>query len=731
VNTNDADLLRRYDESGDEQAFSELVQRHLGLVHATALRQLGNPQAAADVTQAVFCLLWRKCRRLIGIPDLTGWLHRAACYKSAEAIRAERRRRFHESEAATMSPPFATECAPDPWAGVAPHLDAALERLGEAERQLILARFFRRQSLRELGEFLGVSEDAARMRVSRALDRLRRHLAAAGAAVTLSGLAGLLEEHGDPPAPAPALHDRVLRAVRELRNGPGAGRATPPPPPGAWWRNWAPNFLTRPVRWSVAGLVAVGLLTLWQQGRQPTPGRSPLAPAAAPRTPAPTDAATPVPVARVRSVVPKALSEADVSALLEDLKQILASPVTDNVWPPQDLRDVVGALSGHHAEAFEVLSQTFRDAAAPQPARERAIWGMWLLGEAAPGALPGILSELTGVVRSPDAGPFWGHAADVLRHLGPPESALAPMAAAVIANPAAASATVRFWEGAAWRHPEAVRALLTPWLAEPTPFGWVAACALTRVPGGNLAALPALLGAGLDDPSCQSSVLEALRRLGPAAAELTPALRARLSDAERKGQVWLRTQLIEVLATVAPDSRGELPEVAQVLQVQAEADALQRQIEQDTATVSELTAGLQNPKVSWMAAMTLEEMGPAAAAALPALRQALNAPGQPHRHYLAKAIKAIAPGEPKPLFERDDLLATLRAVSDAATELAPGLDAAHRAQVTELIGGAGDQTPAELARFARELEAVHPRLGTVWVAGLLALDPALETTLSP
>lgn len=728
---NDGDLLRRYDESGDEQAFSELVQRHLGLVHATALRQLGEAHAAADVTQAVFCLLWRKGRRLFGIPDLTGWLHRAACYKSAEVIRAERRRRFHETEAATMSPSSAAECAPDPWAGVAPHLDAALDRLGEAERQLILARFFRRQSLRELGGLLGVSEDAARMRVSRALDRLRRQLAAAGAVVSPSALAGLLEEHGNPPSSTAALHDLVLRAVRELRKMPGTGRATLPTPRGAWWRIWAPNLLTRPVRWSVAGLVAVGLLTLWSQGRRSTPGGSLRSPAIAPRTPAPADAVTQVPVARVRNVVPRALSVADVSALLEDLKRILASPVTDNVWPPQDLRDAVRALSGHHAEAFAVLTQTLRDAAAPQPARERAIWAMWLLGEAAPGALPGILSELTGVVRSPDAGPFWGHAADVLRHLGPPESALAPMADAVIANPAAAPATVRFWEGAAWRHPEAVRALLTPWLSEPPPFGLVAACALTRVPGGEVTALPAVLGTGLNDPCCQSSVLEALRRLGPAAAELTPALRARLTDADRNGQVWLRTQLIEVLAAVAPESRTELPEVDQALRVQAEADALQRRIEQDTATVSELTAGLQNPKVAWMAAMTLEEMGPAATAALPALRQALNAPGQLHRHYLATAIKAIAPGEPKPLFERDDLLATLRAVSDAVTELAPDLDAVHRAQVTELLGGAGDQTPAELARVARELEAVDPRLATIWVASLLALDPALQTTLSP
>jgi len=50
-------LLQEYLDRGSEAAFTALMGRHMNLVYSAALRRLGDPEAARDVTQSVFCLL--------------------------------------------------------------------------------------------------------------------------------------------------------------------------------------------------------------------------------------------------------------------------------------------------------------------------------------------------------------------------------------------------------------------------------------------------------------------------------------------------------------------------------------------------------------------------------------------------------------------------------------------------------------------------------------------------
>src|SRR5436309_14549128 len=72
----DRELVTAYAARGSETAFRALVTRHVHLVYATALRQVGDAGLAEEITQNVFIALARKAPRLAGIETLAGWLHR-------------------------------------------------------------------------------------------------------------------------------------------------------------------------------------------------------------------------------------------------------------------------------------------------------------------------------------------------------------------------------------------------------------------------------------------------------------------------------------------------------------------------------------------------------------------------------------------------------------------------------------------------------------------------------
>src|SRR3954470_20245726 len=100
---NDAELLRRYVAERSESAFSSLVTAYLGLVYATATRELGeSSHLASDVAQQVFTTFARKAPALIGHPTVAGWLHHTTRHMAQKTIRTERRRAARETEAYAM-----------------------------------------------------------------------------------------------------------------------------------------------------------------------------------------------------------------------------------------------------------------------------------------------------------------------------------------------------------------------------------------------------------------------------------------------------------------------------------------------------------------------------------------------------------------------------------------------------------------------------------------------------
>jgi RNA polymerase sigma factor (sigma-70 family) len=210
----DTDLLRRYAEEGSEAAFSELVSRQVNLVYSTALRLVGGDEHLAyDVAQCVFTDLARKAaqlnsrRRKQGEREdpanlcLTGWLYTSTRFAAAKSVRAEQTRRKHEQEAHAMNE-LINQSPPEPdWSQLRLLLDDAMGQLTDADRDAVLLRFFEGKELRAVGAVLGWGEDAARKRVSRALDKLRKLLARRGIKTTTAALSVALAAHAVQAAP--------------------------------------------------------------------------------------------------------------------------------------------------------------------------------------------------------------------------------------------------------------------------------------------------------------------------------------------------------------------------------------------------------------------------------------------------------------------------------------------------------------------------------------------------
>lgn len=196
----DHHLLEQYAASGDQAAFAQLVRRHLDLVYAAALRTVGgDAHAARDVSQGAFLALAAKAGKLRDRRTLAGWLYVTSRKLGAQHVRADRRRQARHEAAHAMN--AATPSRDSDFAAVQPLLEQGLDRLGEIDRAVVVERCVEHQPFAAIGRSHGISEDAARMRVDRALEKLQTFLARRGVTSTAAALAVGLEAYA---APAPA-----------------------------------------------------------------------------------------------------------------------------------------------------------------------------------------------------------------------------------------------------------------------------------------------------------------------------------------------------------------------------------------------------------------------------------------------------------------------------------------------------------------------------------------------
>src|SRR3954464_9962566 len=196
----DSLLLKEYVERGSDEAFATLVERHINKVYSIALRHTRNAHQAEEITQAVFVILARKSRQLGKRVILSGWLCRTARLSAVTFVRSEIRRARREQEAHMQN--LLNETESEVWPQIAPLLDAAMAGLSATDRHAVVLRFFDGKSMSEVGAALGASEEAAKMRLGRAVEKLRRFFTKRGVVLPVAVLTAAISANSVQAAPA-------------------------------------------------------------------------------------------------------------------------------------------------------------------------------------------------------------------------------------------------------------------------------------------------------------------------------------------------------------------------------------------------------------------------------------------------------------------------------------------------------------------------------------------------
>jgi RNA polymerase sigma factor (sigma-70 family) len=257
--SDDFEVLREHIERGSEEAFRTLVERHSGMVHGVALRVVGNEHLAQEITQAVFVILARKAASLRRGTILAGWLYRSARFVALEALRAEQRRQQHHERFAQMN---SRSDSASVWDQIAPLLEEAMGHLAANDRDALVLRFLEERSFNEVAGALGTSEAAAKMRVGRALEKLRGALARHGVAVPAAALLAALSAHAASTGAA-GLSATITTAA--LTQQGTAGSSWPALVKGGLKIMAWNKIKSGAVACAIALLLAGGALVVWQR----------------------------------------------------------------------------------------------------------------------------------------------------------------------------------------------------------------------------------------------------------------------------------------------------------------------------------------------------------------------------------------------------------------------------------------------------------------------------------
>lgn len=724
----DADLLRAYVADANESAFADLVRRYVDLVYSTALRHAGGESGLAeDVTQAVFLLLARKAPTLLAHPSLAGWLYRTAAHLGARTHRSEQRRRARERDAAHMN---SHDSPPSELERIVPLLDAGLQALNEPDRLALLLRFFMKQSMQEVGRALGVSEAAAKMRVGRAMERLRNQLAQRGVSCTSAALALALTNQVVTAAPV-----HLTKAL--LTSLSSTSLALSPGSFGSLILMSKTNAL----------IVSVVLLALFTAGVRhfTSPSRSTAPEQSAGALNSPPVSAPYTPPGGGTSILARLGSAASPeSVAAERLRAALGAPQPkgSTLWPDEEVIRQVRSHPNPRA-AFEILKAAVADPAALLPGempgsdpaflvRLRAISAMRDLAKDVPAVVP----YLWETFESEDPGTKV-HAFSTLKAIGLSSGDLRPLVQSLPSS-GRSPALVRFV-------PQAIAKLL----AQYPQAGAPAVTALKELldspdDAARFMSATALAGTHLtQDPRVADvlrqtltsgnttralSTAEALANAGPAAAPFAPAL---LELAQSTTEPHLRAEYLRAAAAIQPEVVQQQEEVAAVLARDALARELESKLERESATLDDLVTALALPQFTTTAAVRLGELGLAASNAVPVMVKALEGQDEAARDKILEAIHRVEPNTP---IERIDAETTSAAVIHAEISLGDRVHN-HADPATQFLLDKRKYstwwTRPELITVAQQLARLDPGAYRAFAEKVLGNYPELKAELPP
>jgi len=157
--------------AGDEAAFAQLVSTYHADMAWVAFAACGDRELAEDAVQAAWLVAWRKLRSLRDPDRIRPWL---LAVTTNEARQLLRRRR---GPVVQIDIEVSGGDQGDPSTGIERvDLRRALAHLSPEDRALLVMHYALDLSSDELGTAIGTSPPAARMRLSRIVDRLRKEL---------------------------------------------------------------------------------------------------------------------------------------------------------------------------------------------------------------------------------------------------------------------------------------------------------------------------------------------------------------------------------------------------------------------------------------------------------------------------------------------------------------------------------------------------------------------------
>lgn len=732
----DAELLREYTASQSEAAFTQLVRRHVDLVHSVAFRRTGNRATAEEVTQLVFVLLAQKAGRLVDHPCLDAWLHRTTTNLSHRRMRSEQRRQRREAEAvAHHSIDTMALVNEEP---ILACLDEAMARLGGPDHTAIVTRFFLQKPMKEVGAALGTTEAAAKMRVGRPLERLRIELIRRGAACSPASLAAVLQHNAVLPAP-PHLAGTIAQHAT-----PAAISAIPLLP-FTQALLFMSSFKAKALVGTAVVLALLGGARLWL-GSDPDVDLDETVESAA--TPIVTDAISGSPGLKPRALgrnssIP--LTEAELAAARRQLREALANPLpkSGTSWPEPRVLEALERFGTRSDAAFAVLRDVIAEshvtgeapdspeAASLELACARAFLALGTLNRDLPGLQPYLWDQLrTGPVRDQ----LYSFMALKGIGLEPTDfpALVETLTKATTRSPALNHQLPLAIRDLGLAHPEALASVSSEILglldhAEPR-IQLRAAATLAGLPQGADPRVIDRLRTGLGGNSSEALVAIAGAKAGEERSRaLIPDL---LSYAEAAKEPGLRREALRAVAEIQPDAGQTHPEIAAEQAQSLESEQIRSRMKSPTRTFEDLVAGLREPGSAVAAAEALADWGPAAIDQMPSLRAALAGMDEDSRDKVVEAMRRL---DPAVQVERIPFDTVFSGVVHATSVLPQSTTDVASRRASEMVDEYQMfrtwRTPEELESLVRQLSTDAISVAEAFLRGIAEKDPELATKL--